>query len=75
MSTNYFSELLRNIRGMSMQQHIHAFVIDKAKSLLLTTNLSISEIAYQLGFEDPGYFNRLFKNKTGQTPLEFRNMN
>lgn len=75
MSTHYLSELLRNITGMSTQQHIHAYVIDKAKSLLLTTSLSISEIAYQLGFEYPGYFNRLFKNKTGHTPLEFRNMN
>ncbi|SFW81763.1 helix-turn-helix domain-containing protein [Chitinophaga sancti] len=75
MSTHYLSELLRNITGMSAQQHIHAFVIDKAKSLLLTTNLTISEVAYRLGFEYPGYFNRLFKNKTGQTPLEFRNMN
>ena len=75
MSTHYLSELLRNITGMSAQQHIHAYVIDKAKSLLLTTNFTISEVAYRLGFEYPGYFNRLFKNKTGQTPLEFRNMN
>ncbi|WP_261387878.1 helix-turn-helix domain-containing protein [Chitinophaga pinensis] len=74
MSTNYLSELLRNITGMSTQQHIHAFIIDRAK-VLLTTGLSISEIAYQLGFEYPGYFNRLFKNKTGRTPVEFRNMN
>jgi AraC-like DNA-binding protein len=60
---------------MSTQQHIHAYLIDKAKGLLLITQLSISEIAYQLGFEYPAYFNLLFKNKTGQTPLAFRNMN
>lgn len=52
-----------------------ADLIDKAKNLLLTTDLSINEIAYQLGFTYPGYFNRLFKNKTGQTPLAFRNIN
>lgn len=75
MSTNYLSELLRNLTGMSAQQHIHAYLIDKAKSLLLTTQLSANEIAYMLGFEYPSYFNRLFKNKTGQTPVEFRNMN
>jgi AraC-like DNA-binding protein len=75
MSADYLSDLLRSLTGMSVQQHIHNHLIEKAKNLLLTTNLSISEIAYTLGFEYPQYFNRLFKNKTGQTPLEFRNMN
>lgn len=75
MSVHYLSELLRNLTGMSIQQHMHAFVIDKAKSLLLTTQLSASEIAYKLGFGYPSYFNRLFKSKTGQTPMEFRSMN
>lgn len=72
MSTNYLTEMLRSLTGMSTQQHIHAYVIDRAKALLLTTGLSASEIAYQLGFEYPAYFNRLFKNKTGYTPIGFR---
>ncbi|MDR2083764.1 MAG: helix-turn-helix transcriptional regulator [Bacteroidales bacterium] len=75
MSTNYLSDLLRSLTGMNIQQHIHAGLIERAKSLLLTTNLSINEIAFSLGFEYPQYFNRLFKNKTGKTPVEFRNIN
>ena len=75
MSAHYLSDLLRNLTGMNTQQHIHTYLIERAKGLLKTTNLSISEIAYTLGFEYPQYFNRLFKSKTGQTPVEFRNMN
>lgn len=75
MSTNYLSDLLRNLTGMNTQQHIHLHLIEQAKNLLQTTNLSINEIAYMLGFDYPQYFSRLFKQKTGQTPLEFRNMN
>lgn len=74
MSTNYLSDLLRSLTGMNTQQHIHAHLIEKAKNLLLTTNLSINEIAFTLGFEYPQYFNRLFKNKTGKTPIEFRSI-
>jgi AraC-like DNA-binding protein len=74
MSTNYLSDLLRSLTGMNIQQHIHIHLIEKAKNLLLTTNLSINEIAFSLGFEYPQYFNRLFKNKTGKTPVEFRNV-
>lgn len=75
MSVHYLGDLLRNLTGMNTQQHIHQHLIEKAKSLLLTTNLSINEIAYTLGFDYPQYFNRLFKSKTGQTPLSFRNNN
>lgn len=75
MSTHYLSDLLRNLTGLNTQQHIHAYLIEKAKGLLLTTNLSVNEIAYALGFEYPQYFSRLFKSKTGQTPVEFRNIN
>lgn len=75
MSTHYLSDLLRNITGMNTQQHIHALLIERAKTLLLTTTLSVNEIAFSLGFEYPHYFSRLFKSKTGQTPGEFRNMN
>lgn len=75
MSTHYLSDMLRNLTGMNTQQHIHSYLIEKAKRLLITTNLSVNEIAFSLGFEYPQYFNRLFKNKTGQTPIEFRNIN
>lgn len=75
MSPHYLSDLLRSQTGMNTQQHIHSFLIERAKSLLVTTPLSVSEIAYRLGFEYPQYFNRLFKSKTGITPLEYRNMN
>lgn len=75
MSTHYLSDLLRNLTGLNTQQHIHAYLIEKAKGLLLNTNLSVNEIAFSLGFEYPQYFSRLFKSKIGQTPVEFRNMN
>lgn len=75
MSTHYLSDLLRNLTGLNTQQHIHAYLIERAKGLLLNTNLSVNEIAFSLGFEYPQYFSRLFKSKTGQTPVEFRNMN
>lgn len=75
MSTHYLSDLLRSLTGMNTQQHIHASLIERAKSLLLTTSLSVNEFAYSLGFEYPQYFSRLFKSKTGQTPVEFREKN
>ncbi|HWV72396.1 MAG TPA: AraC family transcriptional regulator [Pseudosphingobacterium sp.] len=72
VSPNYLSDMLRSITGQTTQQHIHNKLIDKAKELLTTTNLSVSEIAYQLGFEYPQSFNKLFKKKTDISPLEFR---
>lgn len=75
MSPHYLGDLLRSRTGMNTQQHIHAFLIERAKSMLVTTRLSVSEIAYRLGFEYPQHFNRLFKSKTGITPSEYRNMN
>ncbi|GAB3999910.1 helix-turn-helix domain-containing protein [Spirosoma daeguense] len=72
MSPKYLSDMLRNLTGQSAQQHIHDKLIDKAKEILVTTNLSVGEIAYQLGFECPQSFNKLFKNKTNVSPLEFR---
>ncbi|MGV8091802.1 MAG: helix-turn-helix domain-containing protein [Mangrovibacterium sp.] len=72
ISPNYLSDMLRSITGQTTQQHIHNKLIDKAKELLTTTNLSVSEIAYQLGFEYPQSFNKLFKKKTDISPLEFR---
>jgi AraC family transcriptional activator of pobA len=54
------------------QQHIHNKLIEKAKEALTTTNLSVSEIAYHLGFEHPQSFNKLFKSKMNISPLEYR---
>jgi AraC-like DNA-binding protein len=73
MSSNYLSELLKVLTGLNTQQHIHQKIIEKAKLKLSTTTLSASEIAYELGFEHPQSFSKLFKTKTNLTPLEFRN--
>ncbi|GAB2811073.1 helix-turn-helix domain-containing protein [Ferruginibacter profundus] len=72
LTSTYLSDLLKNFTGQTAQQHIHEKLIEKAKELLSTTNLSVSEIAYRLGFEFPQSFNKLFKNKTNVSPLEFR---
>ncbi|SFW67096.1 AraC-type DNA-binding protein [Chitinophaga sancti] len=72
ISPNYLSDMLRSITGQTTQHHIHEKLIEKAKELLTTSNLSISEIAYRLGFEYPQSFNKLFKKKTDISPLEFR---
>ncbi|MET3035930.1 helix-turn-helix transcriptional regulator [Chryseobacterium sp. NRRL B-14859] len=72
LSANYLSDMLRVQTGQTTQQHIQNRLIDKAKDLLSTTEMSVSEIAYQLGFEHPQSFHRLFKNRTSLSPLEFR---
>ncbi len=72
LSPNYLSDLLKKETGKNTQDHIHYHVIEEAKNILLNTNKSIGEIAYMLGFEYPQYFNKLFKQKTGKTPVEFR---
>lgn len=72
VSPNYLSGLLKVLTGQSTQQHIHDKLIEKAKEKLSTTNLSVSEIAYELGFEHPQSFSKLFKTKTQVSPLEFR---
>jgi AraC family transcriptional activator of pobA len=72
LSPKYMSTLLRTVTGHSTQQHIHEKLIEIAKKKLSTTNLSVAEIAYQLGFEHPQSFNKLFKTKTNLSPLEFR---
>lgn len=72
LSSTYLSSVLKSLTGMSTQQHIHNALIEKAKEQLSTTSLSINEIAYNLGFEYPTSFNKLFKNKTEMSPLEFR---
>lgn len=72
ISSNYLSRLLKNLTGQSTQQFIHSKVIEKAKEKLSATNLSVSEIAYELGFEHPQSFTKLFKSKTNVSPLAFR---
>jgi AraC-like DNA-binding protein len=72
VSQNYLSGLLKSLTGQSTQQHIHEKLVEKAKEQLSTTSLSVSEIAYELGFEHPQSFNRLFKAKTNLSPLQFR---
>lgn len=72
VSPHYLNDMLKNLTGQTTQQHIQNQLLEKAKELLSTTKLSISEIAYQLGFEYPQSFSKVFKNKTNQTPLEFR---
>jgi AraC-like DNA-binding protein len=72
VSADYLSDMLRTVSGQTAQQHIQARVIEKAKQLLATTNLQVSEIAYQMGFEYPQSFHKLFKNKTNMSPLQYR---
>nr|MCU0337128.1 helix-turn-helix transcriptional regulator [Sediminibacterium sp.] len=72
VSQSYLSGLLKVLTGQSTQQHIHNKLIEKAKEKLSTTDLSVSEIAYELGFEHSQSFSKLFKQRTNQTPLEFR---
>lgn len=75
LSPSYLSDVLKKETGKNTQEHIHFYLIEAAKNHLLNTNLTINEIAYNLGFDYPQYFNKLFKKKTGQTPLEYRNLN
>ncbi len=72
MSSNYLSDLLKKITGRNAQEHIHYFIIEKAKNLLLSVNDTVSSIAYDLGFEYPQHFSKMFKNKTGMSPAEYR---
>jgi AraC-like DNA-binding protein len=71
-SPRYLSDMLRSLTGQNTQQHIHDKLIEKAKEYLTATNLSVSEIAYQLGFEHSQSFSKLFKKKTNLTPIEFK---
>ena len=72
LSPDYLSSLLKVTTGMNTQQHIHEKLIEKAKEKLASTVLSVSEIAYELGFEHSQSFSKLFKTKTNLSPLEFR---
>lgn len=72
VSKGYLAAMLKSLTGLNTQQHIHEKLIEKAKEKLATTQLTVSEIAYELGFEHPQSFSKLFKSKTNQSPLEFR---
>jgi AraC-like DNA-binding protein len=72
ISPHYLSDMLRSLTGRSAQQHIHDRLVEQAKEYLSTTSLSVAEIAYQLGFDYPQSFNKLFKKKTNVSPLAFR---
>lgn len=75
LSPNYLSDLLNRFTGKTTQEHIHLKLVNTAKSLLWSTEKSISEIAYELGFEYPSHFTKVFKTKTGLTPQQYRSAN
>lgn len=72
LSPNYFSDLLKSETGKTTIEHIHFHLLERTKTLLLSTNSTINEIAFDLGFEYPQNLTKLFKDKTGMTPTEFR---
>jgi len=75
LSPNYLSDLLRRETGKTTLEHIHYFLIERAKNSLLNSSDTISRIAYSLGFEYPQHFSNLFKSKTGFSPKEYRHLN
>lgn len=75
LSGNYLSDLLKKETGSGLKEQINNFIVEKAKTLLLSEAEPVSSIAYSLGFNYPHYFARLFKNKTGMTPQEYRRLN
>lgn len=74
LSGQYLSDLLRTQSGKSAQEHIHGYVIDRSKNMLLNSDKTISEVAFELGFNYAQSFSRLFKLKTGMSPKEYRNV-
>jgi len=74
LSGNYLSDLLKKETGYALKDHVNNFIVEKAKTLLLSESESVSQVAYSLGFNYPHYFSRLFKSKTNLTPQEFRKL-
>jgi AraC family transcriptional activator of pobA len=72
LSPRYLSDMLRSLTGQNTQQHIHEKMIEKAKEFLASDHLTVAEVAYHLGFEHPQSFNKIFKKKTNQTPVAFK---
>ncbi len=75
LSPNYFGDLIKKETGKSAQEYIHAKLLDVAKQRIFNRDKSISEVAYELGFKYPQHFNRLFKQRTGLTPNDYRMLN
>lgn len=75
LSANYFGDLIKKETGKSAQEYIQNKIIDVAKGKILTGNLTVNEIAYELGFKYPQHFSRLFKQRVGHTPNEYRILN
>ena len=73
LSPKYLSDLLKQETGKTALELIHLYMISEAKNILVAGDQSISEIAFQLGFENPPYFSRLFKKEVGMSPKEFKN--
>ena len=74
LSPNYFSDLLKSETGKNTLEHVHYHLLEKAKTILVSSDKSINEIAYELGFEYPQNFSKLFKKKVGTTPTDFRSI-
>ena len=72
VSSRYLSDALKSATGKTAMEHLHLYLIDEAKNMLLEPGKTVSEVAYQLGFEYPQYFSRLFKKKVGVSPTMFR---
>ncbi len=75
LSAHYLSDLLKEETGKNAKEHIDLFIIKKAKIQLQNQELSISQVAYDLGFEYPNHFSKFFKSKTGLSPSQYRNVN
>ncbi len=75
LSGKYLSDLLKKETGKTLTEHIHLHIVEKAKNQLLNSDTPISQIAFNLGFEYPQYFSKIFKNKAGLSPKEYRNLN
>jgi len=75
LSANYFGDLVKKETGKTALEFVQLKIMDIAKELILEGTKSVSEIAYDLGFKYPQHFNRIFKNKVGVTPNEYRTLN
>ena len=75
LSANYFGDLIKKETGKTAQEYIQSKVIDAAKEKIFDLSKSVSEVAYELGFKYPQHFTRLFKQRVGQSPNEYRSLN
>lgn len=75
LSASYLTDILKKETGKTTKEYLQIAVLEKAKYKLLNSNDTVNEIAFSLGFEYPQYFSRLFKSKTGMTPIEYRQLN